>query len=113
MPWKPKKAKGVVMKKNLTHIGSILESVMANFRPAKDTEMTRIWALWPETLGETIARETKPAAFRDDTLIVHVSCSTWLQHLTFSKHEIIQNLNVALQNQLIKEIRFKIAAIRH
>lgn len=98
-------------KKKLTHIGVILEPVMANLRPAKDLEMTRIWSLWRETLGETIANETRPAAFRDATLIVHVSSSVWLQHLTFSKQDIIKNLNSALQNELVNEIRFKIAAI--
>ncbi|SLM27389.1 conserved hypothetical protein [Desulfamplus magnetovallimortis] len=101
------------MQKKLTHIGEILESVLAGLRPAKDTEMTRIWSLWPQAVGETISRETKPAAFRNSTLIVHVSCSAWLQHLTFMKQQMMQDINKALQNDLVKEIRFKIASLHN
>ncbi len=101
------------MQKKLTPIGNILNSALKNFRPTKDTEMTRIWALWQEALGETIARETKPSAFKENTLIVNVSCSAWLQHLTFSKHEMIANLNTALKSELVKEMRFKIAKIHN
>ncbi|MBF0201227.1 MAG: DUF721 domain-containing protein [Desulfamplus sp.] len=101
------------MKKNLTHISSILDTALKDLRPAKDTEMTLIWALWNRAMGETVARETRPAAFMGNTLIVNVSCSAWLQHLNFSKHEMIRNINCALERDMVKEIRFKIAAIHN
>ncbi len=101
------------MQKKLLHIGNILESALKSFRPTKDTEMTRIWELWHQALGETTARETKPAAFKENILIVHVSCSAWLQHLTFSKQELINKLNTALKSDLVKEIKFKIAKIHN
>ncbi|MCP4115507.1 MAG: DUF721 domain-containing protein [Desulfobacteraceae bacterium] len=100
-------------KKNLTHIGSILDKALDNFRPSSDTEMTQIWSLWDQAVGDGIAQNAKPAAFKDGTLIVHVSSSVWLQQLRFIQQDLHTNLNLALGRPLVKELRFKIAALHN
>ncbi|MBF0203812.1 MAG: DUF721 domain-containing protein [Desulfamplus sp.] len=101
------------MKKQLTHISSILDSALKAFRPNADMEMTKIWDLWHISVGETIAREAKPGAFKDGILIVHVSSSVWMQQLTFLKRNMIVKLNNALNCEMVKEIKFKIANVRN
>lgn len=101
------------MVKKMTHIGSILGNALNNFRPSSDTGMTKIWKLWDNALGNVTAREAKPGAFRDGILIVHVSNSVWLQHLTFLQEQIKADLNNALGDSLIKELKFKIAVLHN
>ncbi|MEA2061330.1 MAG: DUF721 domain-containing protein [Thermodesulfobacteriota bacterium] len=97
------------MKNNMTHISSVLDSALENFRVTSDTEMIRIWKLWDEAVGDTIARNAKPGAFKKDILLVHVSSSVWMQQLRFLKQDLISRINFALGQELVREIRFKIA----
>lgn len=101
------------MKTNLTHISTILSKALDNFRPSSDTEMTQIWDLWDQSVGEGVAQNAKPGSFRDGTLIVHVSSSVWLQQLRFLKQDLTANINLALGRPLVKELRFKIAALHN
>jgi len=101
------------MKREMTHIGDILESALKGFRPSGDLGMTRIWDLWQVSVGETIAREAKPGAFKDGILIVNVSSSVWMQQLTFLKRDMIEKINNVLECDMVKEIRFKIASVHN
>ena len=69
--------------------------------------------MWDDTVGELTGREAKPGAFRDGTLIVHVSNSVWLHHLRFLQEKMKEDLNNALEETIIKELRFKIAALHN
>ncbi len=99
------------MEKELTHIKAILDTTLNNFRAASDLEMTMIWDMWDRVVGEVIAENAKPGAFRDGVLIINVSSSVWLQQLGFLKHDMQKNLNRAIGKNIIKQIRFKIASL--
>ncbi|MEA1969790.1 MAG: DUF721 domain-containing protein [Thermodesulfobacteriota bacterium] len=93
----------------MTHIGTILDNALDNFRACSDTEMTRIWEIWKDAVGDTIAQNAQPGAFKKNTLIVHVSSSVWMHHFKFLKQDMLNNINQALNHELVKDIRFKIA----
>ncbi len=95
----------------LIHIGDILNSALGKFRPAMDTEMTRIWDIWDNAVGKPIAMNAKPDSFKDGILIVNVSSSSWIQQLKFLEVEMISNINKQLDQQIIRQIRFKIGKI--
>jgi predicted nucleic acid-binding Zn ribbon protein len=99
------------MKQKLTPLGSILSKALDNLRPSSDLDMTRIWDLWDTALDQTVAANSKPGAFKDGVLIVHVSSSVWLQHLRFMEVDLKTRLNLALGRPLVKELRFKIASL--
>ncbi|MBF0411725.1 MAG: DUF721 domain-containing protein [Desulfamplus sp.] len=101
------------MKSKLIHISDIINSILKNIRTSSDTNMTEIWELWQNSVGETIAKEAKPGAFKDGILIVHVSSSVWIQHLNFLKKDIIMQLNGVLKYEVVKDIRFKIGKIHN
>ena len=101
------------MKSELTHIGSILNCALNNFRPSADTGMTAIWELWDSVAGEALSKNAKPGTFNNGLLIVHVSSSVWMHQLRFLKTSLMANLNHALGSPLIKEMRFKIAALHN
>lgn len=98
-------------KKQMMHIGNILGNSLKSFRKGPDADMTRIWDLWDSAVGETIARNARPSAFKGSLLIIEVSSSSWLHHLSFLKCDIMTKLNSALENNLVKEITFKIGNV--
>ena len=76
-----------------------------------DMELVRVWELWEAAVGQAIAANTRPAAFRGKLLVVEVTSSTWLQELQFLKSDLITQVNAALGKPLIGDIRFKIGSV--
>ncbi len=95
----------------LIHISDILNSALGGYRPAMDTQMTRIWDIWDDAVGKPIAMNAKPDSFKDGVLIVNVSSSSWIHQLKFLEKDMIANLNRQLDNILVNNIRFKIGKI--
>ncbi len=98
-------------KSKLIHISDILNSAFGKIRPAMDTQMTRIWEVWDEAVGKPIAMNAKPDSFKDGMLIVNVSSSAWIHQLGFLEKEMILNINKRLDQDLVRELRFKIGKI--
>jgi len=106
---KPRNVMKQKKNKHFSHIGALVGDILNTCRTSRpDHEMTRIWDLWDETMGAAIAENARPAAFKDQLLIVHVISSPWMQQLQFLKKDIIQKLNSALGKNLVREIKFKI-----
>jgi len=95
----------------LIHISDILKSALGKYRPAMDTEMTRIWDIWDDAVGKPIAMNAKPDSFKDGILMVNVSSSSWIHQLKFLEKEMILNINKQLEHISIKQIWIKIGKI--
>ncbi len=95
----------------VVHIGRILPEVLRTCRKENDTPMAAVWDIWSRAVGETMARNTQPAAFKGRLLLVHVSSSVWLHQLQFMKLELIEKINSACGQRLVKEIQFKIGPL--
>lgn len=95
----------------MIHISDILSPALARYRPAMDTQMTKIWDVWDEAVGQAIAMNAKPDSFKDGILIVNVSSSAWIHQLKFLEQEMILNINKRLDLLLVKQLRFKIGKI--
>ena len=97
--------------KTSVHIGSILNGVIKTLRPEADGGLMDVWQLWDDAVGKAIAENARPAAFKGKLLLVHVSSSPWIHQLQFLKKEIIDKLNIALGQELIEDIKFKIGPV--
>jgi predicted nucleic acid-binding Zn ribbon protein len=95
-------------RKDATHISGILSGLLEHYRPEAGQGMLRVWRLWDRVVGEDIARNARPAAFKGSLLLVYVTSSTWLHHLRFVKHDIITRLNADLGQPLVSDIKFKV-----
>lgn len=95
----------------LIHIKDILGNALGKYRPAMDTAMTGIWDVWDDAVGKPIAMNAKPESFKDGILNVNVSSSAWIHQLKFLETEMIANINKRLDQQIVKQIRFKIGKI--
>lgn len=98
-------------RKEFVHISDIIDKVVKNYRLESDEELTHVWRLWNGLVGEIIAKNAQPAAFKGKILLVHVNSSAWIHQLQFLKEEIITKVNAALGKNLIEEIKFKIGSI--
>lgn len=95
----------------LAHVGSIIEKSLGSYRRQNDMEMLQIFDMWEEAVGETVSINAKPAAFKGNLLLVHVSSSAWMHHLFFQKHDLIKKINATLGSDLVRELKFKIGCI--
>lgn len=97
--------------KESVHIGSVLKNILKNLRHDSDEDLTQVWQLWDEVVGIAIAENAQPAAFKGKLLLVNVISSTWIHQLQFLKKDIIEKLNIALGQDLIEDIKFKIGPV--
>ena len=95
-------------KSEFVHIGNILGDVLQKYRHEMDAELLQVWQVWDSIVGEVIAQNAKPAAFKGQILLVNVTNSTWIHQLQFLKKEMIERLNNALGKPLIEDLKFKI-----
>ncbi len=94
--------------KNFVPIGSVLEKVLHQCRPKTNQSLVQIWDLWENAVGAGVAANARPAAFKGDLLLVHVSNSNWLHHLRFLEKDLIDKMNQALGGPFIRTVKFKI-----
>jgi predicted nucleic acid-binding Zn ribbon protein len=100
-------------KKNreLVHIGDILNGVLKTCRSDCDEELSKVWSLWESAVGDVIAKNTRPEAFKGKLLLVLVNSHPWMHQLQFLKKDIINNVNQALGKELVQDIIFKIGPV--
>ena len=97
--------------KELVPLGSVLPNLLKSIRTGSDAQLVEVWELWDDVVGETIAKNARPAAFKGKLLLVEVSSSTWMHQLQFLKADIIEKINDAFGKEMVDEIKFKIGTI--
>jgi hypothetical protein len=68
--------------------------------------------IWPEVVGETIARHTMALRFKGGTLYVRARSPQWTQELHFQEARITARLNGRLRQNLVQKIRCSVTPPR-
>jgi predicted nucleic acid-binding Zn ribbon protein len=68
-------------------------------------------AAWQQAAGESIAKFTCPGRLRRGILEVMAANSMIIQELTFQKQQILKQLQTALPDAKIRDIRFRVGSI--
>jgi len=68
--------------------------------------------LWPEVVGEMIARHTLAMRFKNGTLFVRARSPQWTQELHFHESRIITRLNGRLKQPMVRKIRCSVTPPR-
>jgi predicted nucleic acid-binding Zn ribbon protein len=97
--------------KQAVPLGNIINTVLANRMQKKDAGLLQVWQHWDAAVGDVIADNARPAAFKGNLLLVHVNSSPWMHQLQFLKKEIIEKVNNALGDDLVADIKFKIGPL--
>ena len=93
------------------HIGDIINHVLKTCRRDFDGELAQVWSLWDTAVGDVIAKNTRPEAFKGKLLLVNVNSSAWMHQLQFLKKDLIDKINTALGKELVLDIKFKIGQV--
>ena len=95
-------------KSKFIHISQMLPAVLGQFRKHQDLDLGLVFERWDAAVGPEIAKNARPAAFKQGVLVVNVPASAWIQSLQFLKADLMEKLNQALSADLVKEIQFKV-----
>ena len=70
-----------------------------------------IWRVWPGVVGHQIAQHAQPHAVLHGRLIVHVTDSVWLHHLSMMRHRLVAALNDRLKPAEIREMVLRVGEV--
>ncbi len=93
-------------------LADVLSQLIARRGYARVRESGELDRVWVEAAGETIASRTRPAKTRRGVLTIIVADSLLMQELTFRKSEIITRLNTLAPERAVKDLRFRVGAIK-
>jgi len=62
---------------------------------------------WDGIVGEKIAKVAKAQRMENGILFVGVANAPWRAELTIMRREIIEKINAAMGNKVVKDIRFR------
>jgi Dna[CI] antecedent, DciA len=79
-------------------------------RPHQDPVLL-LGAVWPEIVGENVARNSNPARLLDGTLLIITRSSSWSQELSFLAERIVAAARARLPNSGIERVRFRVGKL--
>ncbi|MEE6188134.1 DUF721 domain-containing protein [Niabella digestorum] len=88
-------------------IGEALKEFLNKSRFRSDIQALEVEALWEKIMGKTIARYTEKIQIVGDKLFIHTSVAPLKNELIYQKEKIIERINEALKENVIKEVIVK------
>jgi predicted nucleic acid-binding Zn ribbon protein len=88
-------------------VSGLLDEIFQGKPLEKRLREGRIWMVWDSAVGVQIAAKARPVNFRDGVLTVMVSNAPWMQQLNFLKKGLIEKVNAALGEEMVREIFLK------
>jgi hypothetical protein len=70
-----------------------------------------IWRVWSLVVGPEIARHAQPHAIWHGRLVVHVTDSVWLHHLSMMRHRLVPALNEKLAPAEVRELVLRVGEV--
>ena len=75
-------------------------------------EESRLFALWNDTVGETLARQFQPVAFHEGVLTVHFENHAWAQEMNMRREALVETLNQRLDRPRLTDLRFRFGPLK-
>jgi len=88
-------------------LGDALRRFLDNSRIKGSIQALQIEEVWEQIMGKTIARYTDKIQIHGSTLYINTSVAPLRQELLYQKEMIIQRVNEALGERVIKEVVIK------
>lgn len=88
-------------------IGAALTSLLEELGLGQRIRQLKVLEVWSRVVGERIAGVAMAEHIDRGRLIVRVSKAPWRTELLFMKRQIIERLNSALGEQIVKDIIFR------
>lgn len=88
-------------------IGELIDMVLQQLGLGTTIKRYRVLQMWPEIVGERIAQVARAERLEDGKLFVRVSRAPWRNELTFLKKGLIDKINKAMNQEIVKDIIFR------
>jgi len=90
----------------------VLRAIVPQFAQSQRWQEYRVWEMWEEAVGETLARKARPTKIHNGKLFVTISNSALMQELQFAKATVRDRLNAKLGVNVVRDILFVIGRVR-
>lgn len=98
-------------RKGFDSLGAVLEEAIRGLGLGDMIAKGTALHLWPEVVGETVARVTYAETVQGTTLIVNVADSAWLNELRYMEESMVEGLNEAVGKPVIEGVFFKLGSL--
>ncbi len=92
-------------KQQVQSLGAIMADFLRENNMEKPLLEKRIVTVWPEVMGELIARYTRKVEFKNGVLYVHLSSAALRQELFLARFEIVKKMNEHINSDIVQDIR--------
>jgi predicted nucleic acid-binding Zn ribbon protein len=92
--------------------GEVLRTLVPQFVQSHRWHEYRVWEIWEDVVGETLARKARPTKIHNGKLFVTVSNSILMQELQFAKATVRDRLNAKLGTPVVRDLLFVIGRVR-
>ena len=92
-------------------VGGALHGILTQLDSGGRFELVRLIRIWPEMVGEAIARRTEVASVKFHTAVIKVVGAMWIQELNLMKPQILGRLRDALGDDSLRDLRFVLGRI--
>lgn len=90
-------------------LSDMLDGILEKHGLRDQVRRIAVLDLWPELVGDHVARVTKAKGVSEATLFVEVRTSAWLMELNMMKGDFLQRVNESLPETPIERIVFVLA----
>jgi predicted nucleic acid-binding Zn ribbon protein len=97
---------GIRRQKFFQQIGGTIQDLLSNLDTGANFELVRLIRLWPDVVGETIARRTEVSSLKFHTAVIRVSTAMWIQELNLMRPQILSRVRTAMRSDAVRDIRF-------
>jgi predicted nucleic acid-binding Zn ribbon protein len=87
-------------------VDTVLAGVLEKHGVRKQVERIGVLDLWPDIVGEQLARVTRVKGLDEDALFVEVRSSAWLMELSMMKDDFLERVNGRLDGVELEKIVF-------
>lgn len=88
-------------------VGAALPKALKSLGISRRTREAQALWLWPEVVGDHLARESRALKLRGGTLLVSASSPALAHQLHLERGTLIERLNVRIGAPVVREIRFR------
>jgi predicted nucleic acid-binding Zn ribbon protein len=87
-------------------LGGAIQKLLARLDADGRFDIVRLVRVWPDVVGNPIARRTEVSGLKFHTAVIKVSGAMWIQELTLLKVQILDRLRTALGDDAVRDLRF-------
>ena len=87
-------------------LGEVIRELLSSYRLEGKLQKARVIEAWPEVAGSMITKHTKDLYFKGRKLFVKLDSPALKTELSYSKSQIIEELNKIVGEEVVSDIIF-------